>query len=37
MSTLDELFAKISAGRKAAVPTGPVEAIIVGLGNPGKQ
>ncbi len=37
MSTLDELFAKISAGRKAAVSTGPVEAIIVGLGNPGKQ
>ena len=37
MSTLDELFAKISAGRKAAVPTGPVEAIIVGLGNPGAK
>jgi len=37
MSTLDELFAKISAGRKAAAPAGPVEYIIVGLGNPGKK
>lgn len=37
MSTLDELFAKISAGRKPAAPAGPVEYIIVGLGNPGKK
>ena len=37
MSTLDELFAKISAGRKAAAPAGPVEYIIVGLGNPGRE
>lgn len=37
MSTLDELFAKISAGRRTAAPAGPVEAIIVGLGNPGRQ
>lgn len=37
MSTLDELFAKISAGRKAAAPGGPVEYIIAGLGNPGRK
>jgi len=37
MSTLDELFEKISAGRRAAAPAGPVEYIIVGLGNPGKK
>jgi len=37
MSTLDELFAKISAGRGAAAPTGPVEFLIVGLGNPGPK
>lgn len=36
MSTLDELFAKI-ASKKEPAPTGPVESIIVGLGNPGKQ
>ncbi|MCI8653178.1 MAG: aminoacyl-tRNA hydrolase [Angelakisella sp.] len=36
MSTLDELFAKIAAGRKAA-PAGPVEYLIVGLGNPGAK
>ena len=27
MSTLDELFAKISAGRRETVPAGPVEQI----------
>ena len=37
MSTLDELFAKISAGRRETVPGGPVEHIIVGLGNPGRE
>ena len=37
MSTLDELFAKISAGRRETVPAGPVEHIIVGLGNPGRE
>lgn len=36
MPTLDELFAKIASKREPA-PTGPVEYIIVGLGNPGKQ
>ena len=36
MSTLDELFAKI-AGKRPPSPTGPVEAIIVGLGNPGAK
>ncbi len=37
MSTLDELFAKIAAGRKPAAPAGPVEYLIVGLGNPGAK
>ena len=37
MSTLDELFAKIAAGRRPAAPAGPVELIIAGLGNPGKK
>lgn len=37
MSTLDELFAKIAAGHRPAAPAGPVEYIIVGLGNPGKK
>ena len=36
MATLDELFAKIAAGRKPA-PAGPVEYLIVGLGNPGPK
>lgn len=36
MPTLDELFAKIASNRTPA-PSGPVEYIIVGLGNPGKQ
>lgn len=36
MPTLEELFAKISAGKTPA-PAGPVEYIIAGLGNPGKQ
>ena len=36
MPTLEELFAKI-ASQKAPVPTGPVENIIVGLGNPGPK
>lgn len=36
MPTLDELFAKIASNRTPA-PAGPVEYIIVGLGNPGKQ
>lgn len=36
MSTLEELFAKIASDR-APAPTGPVEYIIAGLGNPGKQ
>lgn len=36
MPTLDELFAMI-ASKKEPAPTGPVEYIIVGLGNPGKQ
>lgn len=36
MPTLDELFAKIALSRTPA-PTGPVEYIIAGLGNPGKQ
>lgn len=35
MSTLDELFARISGGRTP--PAGPVEYIIVGLGNPGRK
>ena len=36
MSTLEELFQKIAAGR-APAPAGPVEYIIVGLGNPGRK
>ena len=36
MPTLDELFAMIASNRTPA-PSGPVEYIIVGLGNPGKQ
>ena len=36
MATLNELFAKIAAGRKPA-PAGPVEYLIVGLGNPGPK
>lgn len=36
MSTLEELFRKISAGR-APAPAGPVEYLIVGLGNPGRK
>lgn len=36
MPTLEELFAKIASQRTPA-PTGPVESIIVGLGNPGGQ
>ena len=36
MPTLDELFAKIAAKRPPA-PTGPVEWLIVGLGNPGAK
>lgn len=36
MPTLEELFAKIAAGRGPA-PAGPVEYLIVGLGNPGAQ
>ena len=34
--SLEELFAKIKAQR-APEPTGPVEWLIVGLGNPGKE
>ncbi len=33
---IEELFAKIKAQR-APEPTGPVEWLIVGLGNPGKE
>ena len=36
MSTLEELFRKISEGR-APEPAGPVEHIIAGLGNPGRK
>ena len=36
MSTLEELFRKISDGR-APEPAGPVEHIIAGLGNPGRK
>lgn len=36
MPTLEELFAKIAAGRGPA-PAGPVEYLIVGLGNPGPK
>lgn len=36
MSRLDELFAKITGGRTPA-PAGPVEWLIVGLGNPGPK
>ena len=33
---IDDIFKKLAAGREPA-PTGPVEYIIVGLGNPGTQ
>lgn len=36
MTTLDQLFAKIASSHPPA-PTGPVEYIIAGLGNPGSQ
>lgn len=36
MPTLDELFAMI-ASKKEPAPTGPVEYIIIGLGNPGPK
>lgn len=36
MPTLEELFAKI-ASKKDPVPSGPVEYIIAGLGNPGPK
>ena len=31
---IDDIFKKLAASREPA-PTGPVEYIIVGLGNPG--
>lgn len=37
MADIFELFKQISAGRGGAAPTGPVEYIVAGLGNPGAK
>ena len=37
MSNIFDLFAKISSGNTTATPKAPIEYLIVGLGNPGRE
>ena len=37
MSNIFDLFAKISSGNTTATPKAPIQYLIVGLGNPGRE